>query len=182
MTAHLTFVGGGLRLPARTPYDRQQLIEHVHACMGRTPQVHVRVDRAAWLIARPDNQQTIVCRGCARQIRRAVCRRPRTATAFCVACALQRPHLCVALLADLPAGTILRDVEAHYAYGTELIAWTRWPQATPPEIIDDIHLQRRFAPVLTWRCAEIRLPPPTNIADTPRPRPAKTTLPYAVAW
>jgi hypothetical protein len=62
------------------------------------------------------------------------------------------------LLAQLPTTAILRDVQAHYAHGGELVAWTRWPQATPAEIIDDMRLQRRFAPVLTWACAEIHLP------------------------
>jgi hypothetical protein len=69
-----------------------------------------------------------------------------------------RPHLTIAFLSALPEGTILRDVHAQYAYGGEWIAWTRWPQATPAEIINDIHLQRRFAPVLTWHCTEICLP------------------------
>ena len=68
---------------------------------------------------------------------------------------LNGPHLTIAFLARLPAGTMLRDVQAHYVCGGQWSAWTRWPQATPAEIIDDVRLQRRFAPVLTWRCAEI---------------------------
>lgn len=69
---------------------------------------------------------------------------------------LNGPPLTIALLSHLPAGAMLRDVQAHYAVGDQWYAWTRWPQATPAEIIDDVRLQRRFAPVLTWRCAEIR--------------------------
>jgi hypothetical protein len=69
---------------------------------------------------------------------------------------LNGPRLTMAFLSHLPAGTMLCDVQAHYAVGGEWCAWTRWPQATPAEIIDDMRLQRRFAPVLTWRCAGIR--------------------------
>ena len=42
MTAHLTFVGGEVRLPARTPYDRQQLIEHVRDCVRSRQHVRER--------------------------------------------------------------------------------------------------------------------------------------------
>jgi hypothetical protein len=72
---------------------------------------------------------------------------------------LAQPLLTMPFLRRLPPDALLRDVQAHYIYGGQLTAWTRWPQATPAEIIDDMRLQRRFAPVLTWRCAEIRLPP-----------------------
>jgi hypothetical protein len=67
-------------------------------------------------------------------------------------------RLTLASLLRLPAGAVLRDVQAHYASGGQWCAWTRWPQATPIEIMADMRLQRRFAPVLTWRCAEICLP------------------------
>ena len=71
---------------------------------------------------------------------------------------LNGPRLTIGFLLRLPAGTMLCDVQAHYASSGRWCAWMRWPQATPAEIIDDVRLQRRFAPVLTWRCAEIRLP------------------------
>ena len=67
-------------------------------------------------------------------------------------------RLTVASLLQLPAGAVLRDVQAHYACGGQWCAWTRRPQATPTAIMEDMHLQRRVAPVLTWRCAEICLP------------------------
>ena len=71
---------------------------------------------------------------------------------------LKGPRLTITYLLKLPAGTILRDVQAHYSSGRHWCAWTRWPRATPAQIIDDVRLQRRFAPVLTWHCAEVRLP------------------------
>lgn len=156
-TAHIVFAGGSLTLPAQTPYDRQQLMDHVLGSARSKQQVQVRVDHTMWLIERSSSQHPVVCSICTRRIDHAVCRRPRgTAAAYCVACALARPRLSIALLSELPAGATLCDVQAHYAYGGEWVAWTRWPQATPAEIIDDMRLQRRFAPVLIWRCAEIR--------------------------
>jgi hypothetical protein len=68
---------------------------------------------------------------------------------------LDGPRLTIPILTRLPAGTILRDVNAA---GHEWIGWMRWAQATPGDIIADMRLQRRYAPVLTWRCAEIRPP------------------------
>ena len=84
---------------------------------------------------------------------------------------LNGPHLTIAFLSGLPAGTMLRDVQAHYACGGQWCAWTRWPQATPAQMINEVRLQRRFAPVLTWRCAEIR-PPPTRRGSGQVPKDA----------
>ncbi len=160
-SARIVFASGGLVLPANTPYDREQLLEHVRGCIRREGQVRIRVDHATWLVERADDRRRLVCHGCAQRPHDGLCRRPgKTGGVYCLACALVRPHLTIAFLSELPERTILCDVQAHYAYGGEWAAWTRWAQATPAEIIEDIHLQRRFAPVLTWRCAEIRLPPP----------------------
>jgi hypothetical protein len=84
---------------------------------------------------------------------------------------LNGPHLTIPFLSGLPAGTMLRDVQAHYACGGQWYARTRWPQATPAQMIDEVRLQRHFAPVLTWRCAEIRLPP-TRRGTGPVPKGA----------
>jgi hypothetical protein len=155
-TAHITFRGGALTLPASTAYDRQLLIDHTLALARARQQVRVQVDATTWSVQRPDAQHPVVCRHCERPINHAVCRRPRGGAAtYCVACVLRRPRLTMAALAHLPAGAVLRDVQAHYAYGEEWVAWTRWPAATPAEIMEDMRLQRRFAPVLIWTCAEL---------------------------
>jgi hypothetical protein len=167
-TAHIVFFGGRLVLPAQTVYDRQLLVEHVLDQAWRRQSIRVRVDYATWIVERPSAQHPIMCRACARRIARAVCRHPgKGAAVYCVGCALGRPRLTVAFLKQLPATALLRDVQAHYAYGSEWIAWTRWPQATPAEIVEDMRLQRRFAPVLTWNCAEIRLAP-TGVRRAPQ--------------
>lgn len=174
--ARMVFSDGILVVPAETPYDRQQLVEHVRARIGRQQQVRVRVDRTTWLVDRIDPSGRLVCSSCAQRPTYGVCRRVgKTQGVHCLTCALARPHLTIAFLTQLPEETILRDVQAHYAYGGEWVAWTRWPQATPAQIIDDIHLQRRFAPVLTWRCAEIRLPSRTA-RSVPRTQPGPVRL------
>jgi hypothetical protein len=181
-TAHIVFIGGSLTLPAQTPYDRQQLIDHVLGSARSKQQVEVRVDHTVWTVERPD-AQPFVCGGCARRVDQTVCRRGRGRTAaYCVACALGRPQLTIAFLSELPAGTLLRDVQAHRAYAGEWIPWMRWPQATPAEIIDDMRLQRRFAPVLTWHCVEIRLPPRTLSARVPRARLARQSEEAGRRW
>lgn len=158
-TAYIVFAGGRLVLPAHTLYDRQMLMDHVLDYARRQPPLRVRVDHATWTVERPNAQAPVICRECARRVDRAVCRRSGTPHAvYCVPCALARPRLTTTLLAQLPAGCILYDVQARYAYGGEWVAWTRWPQATPSEIVEDIRLQRRFAPVLMWTCTEIRRP------------------------
>src|SRR5215470_7115898 len=171
-TARIAFAGGGLILPAHTPYDRQMLVEHVLGCTRSKQHVRIHVDHTTWLIERADQQRPVVCSGCARRIDDGVCRRRRRSAVHCVACALGRPLLTIGLLSRLPAAALLRDVQARSAYGGQWIPWMRWPQATPAEIIDDMRLQRRFAPVLMWHCAEIRLPPPRRDRGTP----AKTRL------
>jgi hypothetical protein len=156
--ASIIFASGNLVLPAHTVYDRQVLVDHVLEYARRGQEVRVRVDYATWIAERPEHPTT--CQECSRRVTRAVCRRPgHWGTVYCVTCTLAHPRLTTNLLAQLPPTTILHDVQAHWAYGGEWIPWTRWPQATPAEIIDDIHLQRRFAPVLRWTCNEIRLPP-----------------------
>ncbi|MGH7743137.1 MAG: hypothetical protein ACRENS_14080, partial [Candidatus Eiseniibacteriota bacterium] len=151
---------GSFVLPVDTPYDRQQLVQHVLAGARGQSEIELYVDRGTWIIKRPESTRPVVCSGCGLRINHAVCRPPRrTTTTYCVACAVARPRLTLGLLLSLSDGTMLRDVQAHYMCGRQRVSWTRWPQATPAEVIADMRLQRRFAPVLTWRCAEIRLPP-----------------------
>lgn len=172
--ASIVFASGRFVLPAQSLYDRQVLVDHVLHYVRRGQQLRVRVDYSTWTVAQPEHP--VVCQACPRRVERAACRHlGKYTAAYCVTCALARPRLTMPLLAQLPTTAILRDVQAHYAYGGELVAWTRWPQATPAEIIDDMRLQRRFAPVLTWACSEIRLPPDdTWQAQRRPPRQAKT--------
>jgi hypothetical protein len=174
--ASIVFASGTLVLPAQTLYDRQVLVDHVLNYARRGTQVRVRVDYTTWMVAQPEHP--VACQRCQRHVSGAACHHPgQWAALYCVTCALARPRLTMALLAQLPAAAILHDVQARYAYAGEWVAWTRWPQATPAEIIEDMRLQRRFAPVLTWTCTEIRHPP----SDTRKaPRPVSPRL--GTAW
>ena len=69
-------------------------------------------------------------------------------------------RLTLDVLMRLPPSAILSDIQAFYAYGGRWGPWTRWPRATPAEIMAGMRLQRRFAPVLKWRCAGIDMPIP----------------------
>jgi len=179
-TADIVFSGGRLVIPASSPYDRQLLVAHVRDHVSRSGQLRVLVDCTAWSIGRPAPQEGVPCRGCRQRIDRIACHRAgKGAAVYCVTCALLRPRLSVEMLLQLPRTALLCDAQAHYAYGGEWVAWTRWPQATPSEIIEDMRLQRRFAPVLRWTCAEIRLAP--RIAERGGRRPAAGPLPRRTA-
>lgn len=88
-TAHLDFGGGGLIVPARTPYDRQLLREHVLASVQQGRRIRLTVFGKTWLIVQAEAPQSpVVCAACERPINNAVCYAPGAATAHCVACAL----------------------------------------------------------------------------------------------
>jgi hypothetical protein len=89
MTAHITFMGGGLLVPARTPYDWQILREHVLNRARHVDQLQVRVGRRTWLVERPSEQRSFVCGLCKRQLSAAALHAPRSKSAYCVACALR---------------------------------------------------------------------------------------------
>ena len=48
--AHVSFSGGGIFLPARDPYDRQILMEHVTHHVGVGGEAQVLVDGQRWLV------------------------------------------------------------------------------------------------------------------------------------
>ena len=89
MTAHITFVGGGLLLPARTAYDRQLLREHVLNGARHREQLQVKVGRKRWFVERPSAQRPVVCNSCNRQLTVAALHTPPKQSVFCVACALR---------------------------------------------------------------------------------------------
>ena len=87
--AHIVFSGGGLIVPAWTPYERQLLTEHILASVHHKQQVRVSIGRRAWLVEQADEERPIVCSLCDRPINHAVCHELGSPAAFCVACALQ---------------------------------------------------------------------------------------------
>jgi len=185
-TAQIVFGDGSVTLPADSAYDRQELVERVRQQARANRPFRVGVDRRTWMIEPPGSAVRLACHQCGRLIDRAVCRlQNKRSAAYCVACALARPQLTIGMLSQLPAGAVLRDVQAESVRRGQLMAWTRWPRATPAEIIDDMRLQRRYAPTLRWRCTEIcppssdanpNLNAPQTISSVSRPQDYRAQL------
>jgi hypothetical protein len=89
MTAHITFMGGGLLLPASTPYDRQILREHVLSRARHVQDLQVKVGRKTWRVERPSEERPFACGFCKRQLAVAALHAAPTDTVYCVACALR---------------------------------------------------------------------------------------------
>ncbi len=62
--AHVSFLGGGLFLPARTPYDRQMLVEHVVERAQAKGRVQVLVDDRRWLVSLSRGDLAFRCARC----------------------------------------------------------------------------------------------------------------------
>jgi hypothetical protein len=61
--ARISFPGGGLLVPAKTPYEREVLFEHVHEYTKRHGQVRVELNGRAWLV-RLHTDPAVPCTGC----------------------------------------------------------------------------------------------------------------------
>jgi hypothetical protein len=55
--AHISFEGGGLIVPAQTPYERELLFEHLEISAKRHGCVRLDVNRAHWTISLRDGDQ-----------------------------------------------------------------------------------------------------------------------------
>ncbi len=64
--AHISFPGGGLIVPAHTPYERQLLFEHVEGSVKRHGRVGFEVNRQHWTISL-NNGQGKACAACTRR-------------------------------------------------------------------------------------------------------------------
>jgi len=65
VNAHLTFRGGGMFLPANTPYERELLVECVEAASRRYGLLRLEVDGCRWAIHRAIAPLP-VCKACSR--------------------------------------------------------------------------------------------------------------------
>jgi len=85
--AHVSFAGGGIFLPARSPYDRQMLQEHIADRVRMKGQVQVLLDDRRWLVHRRHGPVTTGCASCGESMD-ATCRSTLSGGAgFCVHCA-----------------------------------------------------------------------------------------------
>jgi hypothetical protein len=65
VNAHLIFRGGGMFLPANTPYERELLIECVESTSKRYGQLRLEIDGRRWSIHRAMTPLP-VCEACSR--------------------------------------------------------------------------------------------------------------------
>lgn len=61
--ARISFQGGGLIIPSKTPYERQLLFEHVAQYAKRHGRVRVELDRQRWTVTAVDDRSQ-VCEIC----------------------------------------------------------------------------------------------------------------------
>ena len=86
--AHVSYHGGGMFLPARTPYERQMLIEHVVDRARTRGQVQVLVDEQRWLVHAKRGRLSVCCERCSSAVEAACYSQGSGNDAYCVRCAL----------------------------------------------------------------------------------------------
>ncbi len=85
--AHISFVGGGVFLPARSPYDRQMLAEHIGERVQAKGQVQVLMGDRRWIIHRNRGPLAARCARCGMAAATACYTRGREEICYCVPCA-----------------------------------------------------------------------------------------------
>jgi hypothetical protein len=86
--AHVSFRGGGFFLPARDPYDRQTLIEHVTHRLRSKGHVQVLLDNHRWIVHRSSTSVPTTCVACGQAADAACYSSTLTSPPHCLDCAL----------------------------------------------------------------------------------------------
>src|ERR1041385_6477881 len=85
--AYISFAGGGMLVPVRSPYDRQMLVEHIAARVRSKGRVQVLLDEQRWMVHYQRGALRICCSSCG-DTAESACYREPDAAAYCVGCAL----------------------------------------------------------------------------------------------
>ncbi len=85
--AHVSFPGGGIFLPARNPYDRQMLTEHIADRVRTKGQVQVLLGDQRWIVHRRRGPLSVCCAGCGESVDAACYSTASGDAGFCVRCA-----------------------------------------------------------------------------------------------
>jgi len=85
--AHISSAGGGVFIPARTPYDRQMLVEHIAARVRSRGEIRVTVDARSWLVRLNRAPLSQHCAHCGQPLRAACYAAGLDGPAYCVSCA-----------------------------------------------------------------------------------------------
>ena len=86
--AHVSFRGGGIFLPARNPYDRELLLEHVAARVRSSGEVQVLLDGERWQVHPHRRSAACTCAHCGDAVD-AACYAAAGGPASCMRCALR---------------------------------------------------------------------------------------------
>jgi len=89
--AHVSFAGGGLFVPARSPYDREMLVEHVLDRVRSKGSVQVLVDERRWLVDSLRGTRAVRCERCDCVVDCVSRCHADDSVGYCVACALLAP-------------------------------------------------------------------------------------------
>jgi len=90
--AHISFHGGGIFMPARTPYDRQLVAEHVADRVRTKGRVQVLIDDQRWMVHVNNGAVGAGCAGCGVALRAASCCAVGNDSVYCVRCVFdERP-------------------------------------------------------------------------------------------
>lgn len=85
--AHVSFPGGSMFLPARNPYDRQMLIEHIVDRARAKERVQVLVDDLRWIVHLRRSPATAHCSACGCALNSACYSTAEQGGAYCLGCA-----------------------------------------------------------------------------------------------
>ena len=99
--AHVSFRGGSLFLPARTPYDRQALLDHVGAYLRATGEVQVLFGESRWMVHVERRALPVYCLGCTAPIDAGWYCPDDGGRTYCAKCAL----------GGSPSGTRLHELQ-----------------------------------------------------------------------
>jgi hypothetical protein len=87
--AHVSFSGGGMFLPARSPYDRQVLAEHVVSRVRANGQVQVLIDDQRWMVHQRRSARSACCSQCGYGVDSACYLVSASGSLYCVTCAFR---------------------------------------------------------------------------------------------
>jgi hypothetical protein len=85
--AHVSFPGGSMFLPARSPYDPQVLIEHIVDRARAKERVQVLVDNLRWMVHLRRGPATAHCSACGCVLNSACYSTAEHGEAHCLGCA-----------------------------------------------------------------------------------------------
>jgi len=98
--AHISFVGGGLFLPARTPYDRELMIDYVADRVRSKGTIQVIVDERRWTVQRCAPVRGQECPSCGNHLKATCALAERHDGIACMQCAFGAATVAASSVAD----------------------------------------------------------------------------------